>query len=87
MTTAYAWFARGRIDRSWHANPAGSLFAVLSIPMIVWLVACAARAQPVGFRSLSGPMIGLVVISAALISASWLIRCAVSPTGLSAAGP
>ena len=23
MTTAFAWFVRGRVDRSWRANPAG----------------------------------------------------------------
>jgi hypothetical protein len=87
MTTAYAWFVRGRIDRSWRANPAGSLFAVGSIPLIVWFGACAARAEPVGFRSFLWPAIGLLITGAALIAASWLIRCALSPTALIAAGP
>ena len=58
MTTAYAWFVRGRIDRSWRANPAGCLLAVLSIPLMIWLLACAVRAEPLGFRSLSGPLMG-----------------------------
>ena len=87
MTTAYAWFVRGKIDRSWRANAAGCLFALVSIPLIVWLVASAARAEPVGFRSLVCPSIGLFLTGAALIAASWLIRCAASPTAQSAAGP
>jgi hypothetical protein len=87
MTTAYAWFVRGRVDRSWRANPAGCLFAALSPPLIVWFVACAARAEPVGFRSLSGPLMGLLLAGAALSLASWLIRWTVSPATLIAAGP
>ncbi len=87
MTTAFAWFMRGRIDRSWRANPAGCLFAVLSVPLIVWLLACAARAEPVGFRSLSGPLMGLLLAGAVLSLASWLIRWTVSPAALTAAGP
>ena len=87
MTTAFAWFMRGRIDRSWRANPAGCLFAVLSVPLIVWLLACAARAEPVGVRSLSGPLMGLLLAGAVLSLASWLIRWTVSPAALTAAGP
>ena len=55
MTTSFAWFMRGRIDRSWQANPAGCLFALLTVPLIAWLVVSAVENEPVGFRSLSGP--------------------------------
>src|SRR3954464_10156545 len=27
MTTSFAWFVRGRFERSWRANPVGSLMA------------------------------------------------------------
>lgn len=86
MTTAYAWFMRGRIDRSWHANPAGCVFAAFSLPLVVWLLACSVRAQPVGFRSLSGPLMGLVLVGCVLSLACWLIRWTVSPAALTAAG-
>jgi hypothetical protein len=86
MTTAYAWFMRGRLDRSWQANPAGCVFAALSIPLIVWFLACAVRAGPVGFRSLSGPVMGLILAGCMLSLASWLIRWTVSPAALTAAG-
>lgn len=86
MTTAYAWFVRGRIDRSWGANPAGCLLAAFSMPLIVWLVACAFRARPLGFRSLTGPLMGLLLVGCVLSLACWLIRWTVSPTALTAAG-
>ena len=83
MTTAFAWFMRGRIDRSWQANPAGCLFALLSIPLIAWLVASAVANEPVGFRSLSGPLMGLLAGGVPCLSlASWLIRLIVSPAVL-----
>jgi Protein of unknown function (DUF2752) len=86
MTTAFAWFMRGRIDRSWRANPAGCLFAVLSVPLIVWFLACAVWAGPVGFRSFSRPVMGLILTGCMLSLASWLIRWTVSPAALTAAG-
>src|SRR5205085_5851795 len=39
MTTAFAWSARGRFDRAWRANPAGSLLAPTCAALIPWLVA------------------------------------------------
>jgi hypothetical protein len=86
MTTAYAWFMRGRIDRSWRANPAGCLFAALSLPLIVWMLASALRARPVGFRSLAGPLMGLLLAGCVLSLACWLIRWTVWPATLTAAG-
>jgi hypothetical protein len=86
MTTAYAWFVRGRIDRAWRSNPAGCLLAASTVPAVVWMMACALRARPVGFRSLSGPLTGLVLAGCLLSVACWLIRWTVSPAALSAAG-
>lgn len=86
MTTAYAWFVRGRVDRSWGANPAGCLMAASSFPLVIWLLACAVRGAPVGFRTLSGPLMGLLLAGCLLSLACWLIRWTVSPAALAAAG-
>ena len=74
MTTSFAWFARGRFDRSWRANPAGSLLALTCVALIPWLLAGAARGRPPGFRSLDRPLIGLVVATVALSLVSWTLR-------------
>lgn len=74
MTTSFAWFARGRLDRSWRANPAGSLLAPTCVAVIPWLLAGAARGRPVGSRALEPPLVGLVVATAALSLLSWTIR-------------
>ena len=87
MTTSFAWFTRGRIDRSWQANPAGCLFALLTVPIIVWLVGSAVENQPVGFASLTRPLFGLLVAAIVLSLASWLIRLIVSSAVLVKPGP
>ncbi|MBV8269587.1 MAG: DUF2752 domain-containing protein [Planctomycetaceae bacterium] len=74
MTTSFAWFARGRFDRSWRANPAGSVLALTCVALIPWLLAGAARGRPPGFRSLDRPLIGLVVATVALSLVSWILR-------------
>ena len=79
MTTSFAWLMRGRIDRSWQANPAGCLYALLTVPLIAWLVLSAVANQPVGFQSLSAPLAGVLFAAVALGLASWLIRLIVSP--------
>jgi hypothetical protein len=85
MTTAFAWFTRGRLDRAWQANPAGCVLALSAIPVMVWLAACAVRDEPVGFASVAGPLTGLLLSGVALSLVSWLIRLIVSPASL--AGP
>jgi len=80
MTTSFAWLTRGRFDRSWQANPAGCLYALLTVPMMAWLVYSAVANEPVGFRSLSAPLVGSLVAAVALGFASWLIRWIVSPS-------
>jgi hypothetical protein len=79
MTTSFAWSTRGRIDRSWQANPAGCIYALLTVPLIAWLLVSAAANKPLGFRSLSTPLAGMLVAAVALGLASWLIRLIVSP--------
>jgi Protein of unknown function (DUF2752) len=74
MTTAFAWFARGRFDRSWRANPVGSLLAPTCAVLIPWLLAGALWGRPVGFRTLEQPLIALAVATVALSLLSWTIR-------------
>lgn len=74
MTTAFAWFVRGRLDRSWEANPAGVFLAPMCLALVPWLIAGAARGKPIGCRSLETPLIGLVVATVALSLLSWTIR-------------
>ena len=54
MTTAFAWFVRGRFDRSWQANPVGSLLALTCLLLIPWLLAGVVR----GRTGLCGPSEG-----------------------------
>jgi hypothetical protein len=86
MTTSYAWLARGQIDRSWNANPAGCLYALLSVPLIFWMVSSAIAKRPVGFQSLMKPLAGLLFAAVFLGLASWLIRLIVSPAVLDGLG-
>src|SRR5262245_52635762 len=87
MTTSFAWFMRGRIDRSWRANPAGCLFALLSVPLMAWLVGSAARNEPLGFRALSGPLSVLLMASLVVRLGFWLVRLIVTPAVLARPGP
>jgi Protein of unknown function (DUF2752) len=82
MTTSFAWLTRGRIDRSWKANPAGCLYALLTVPFMAWLGLSAAADEPVGFQSLSAPLAGSLAVAVALGLVSWLIRWIVSPSFL-----
>jgi Protein of unknown function (DUF2752) len=79
MTTALAWVVRGRFDRSWQANPAGCVLAVLSGPLIFWLVASAVRNRSCGFKSVSRPLVMVIVAAASLSVATWMVRLIVSP--------
>jgi hypothetical protein len=74
MTTSFAWFARGRFDRSWRANAAGSVLAPVCVALIPWLLAGAAWGRPLGCRSLERPLTGLLVATVALSLLSWTIR-------------
>ena len=79
MTTSFAWVVRGRIDRSWQANPAGCLLAVLSVPLAAWLFASAVANRSAGFRSLSRPLLFLLIAAVVLSLATWMVRLIVTP--------
>jgi hypothetical protein len=79
MTTAFAWMVRGDVVRSWQANPAGCLLALLSVPMIAWLVYVGVANEPIGFRSLEDPLLGFLLAAVVLSVSVWLIRLIVSP--------
>ena len=74
MTTAFAWFVRGRFGRSWGANPAGMWLASACTGLIPWLIAGAVAGKPPGSRSLERPLIGVVVATVAVSLVSWTIR-------------
>lgn len=74
MTTSFAHATRGDLRQAWRANPAGCLLAVFSGPSIAWLIAAAVRGVPHGFRSAETPLLGAVLIFAALSVGFWLVR-------------
>jgi Protein of unknown function (DUF2752) len=85
MTTAFAWMMRGEVVRSWHVNPAGCLLALLSFPLLAWLIASATANEPIGFKTLSDPLCGFVLAAVFLSLVVWLVRLIVTPALL--AGP
>ena len=74
MTTAFAWVARGRFDRAWRANPAGSLLAPVCAGLVPWLLAAAATGRPRGSRTLETPLTVLVVAIVAVCLLAWTVR-------------
>jgi hypothetical protein len=82
MTTAFAWMTRGEVVRSWQANPAGCLLALLSFPMIAWLVFSAVASEPLGFQTLGDPLLGFLLAAVVLSLAVWFVRLMVSPDAL-----
>lgn len=74
MTTSFAWFARGRLDRVWESNPAALFLAPACLALIPWLLVGAVLGRPIGFRSLETPLIGLVVATVVMSLLSWTIR-------------
>jgi hypothetical protein len=74
MTTAFAWSVRGRPDRAWGANPAGSLLAPVAAALIPWLLLGAARGRPLGARSPEPVLVGVLVAAVALSMVSWTAR-------------
>jgi hypothetical protein len=74
MTTSFAWFTRGRLDRAWQANPGGFLAALVTVPVASWLLVCCWYKKPIGFRSIDRPLMGLLLSIVAASLAFWLIR-------------
>jgi len=78
MTTAFAWFVRGELARSWRANPSGLLAASMCVPLIPWLVACSVMGRPLGVRSPGETLMALVVVASALAVLTWFVRRSLS---------
>lgn len=74
LTTSFAWFMRGKLARSWGANPAGSLLAPTGLALIPWLLAVAARGRPAPFRTPEQPLVVLAVAAVAVTLLSWTVR-------------
>lgn len=74
MTTAFAWCARGRLDRAWRANPAGSVLAPTCAVLVVWMIVSAARGRPWITRTIDGPLIVVVSATVAIGLGAWMIR-------------
>lgn len=86
MTTAVAHATRGRLDRSWNSNPAGALLAVCSVPLIGWLILCSWKRRPIGFRTVEGPLLGLLLSIVVVSAAFWLMRILGGPAYLAPTG-
>jgi hypothetical protein len=82
MTTSYAWLARGQVARSWKASPAGCVYALLSGPLIIWMVLSAIANRTIGIQNLALPLASILFAAVLLGLASWLIRLTVSPAVL-----
>jgi Protein of unknown function (DUF2752) len=74
MTTSFAWFVRGKLERSWWANPAGSLLVPTILVLIPWLLLASAQGRSWPFRTLELPLIGLAVAVVALTVTFWIVR-------------
>jgi Protein of unknown function (DUF2752) len=74
MTTAMAWLARGRLDRSWSANPGGVAIGLLALGLIPWLVASAATGRPWRSRTIVDPLVWCFVAAVAWSVLAWTFR-------------
>jgi hypothetical protein len=74
MTTAFAWTARGRIDRAWSANPAGSVIAPACILIAPWLIFVAISGRPRPFRTVEEPLVIAVLAGVAISLLTWAVR-------------
>lgn len=74
MTTAFAWFVRGRYDRTLRSNLAGGFLAPATLSLGIWCLATAGRGRSVGFRSVETPLVAYVFAASAVTALSWTIR-------------
>jgi len=74
MTTAFSEAVRGRLGRSWRANPAGCLIAAASPLLAAWLFGTAASGRTRSTRSVWGPPAGAAVAAVAAGLLAWCVR-------------
>jgi hypothetical protein len=86
MTTAFAWFVRGFPGKAWQANPVGCLLVPLAPVVAIWLVLCSWLKRPLGFRSVGGPLVGLLVAIVSTSLAFWFLRILGASASLGLAG-
>jgi Protein of unknown function (DUF2752) len=82
MTTSFAWMTRGNVVRSWKANPAGCVLALLCVPLFAWLVWSAVASEPIGFQSVGDTLMGFILAAVVLSLVVWLVRLIVTPGAL-----
>ena len=78
MTTSFAWFVRGKLARSWRANPAGPAAASIAVALIPWLAGPRGGGPAEGVRSGGPTLMALAVVAAALTVLTWLVRRSLS---------
>lgn len=74
MTTAFAWFARGKPAESWGANPAGLVLAITCAILAPWMLVAAATGRAWGVRSLDRPAMMLFIGLVGLTLIFWVAR-------------
>jgi hypothetical protein len=74
MTTAFAWFVRGRFDASWGANPAGCLLAGLCVGLVPWMLLGAVTGRTWGVRSIDAVFLRGTLVVATVSFLVWAVR-------------
>ncbi|QEH36443.1 hypothetical protein OJF2_50070 [Aquisphaera giovannonii] len=87
MTTAFAWLSRGDPGRSWGANPAGCVIALLAAPVATWLLACVWLGRPIGTPRIGEALMRLAVAVVVLGVICWSIRVLGAPVPPGIPGP
>jgi hypothetical protein len=74
MTTAFAWFVRGRPVQAWNANPAGLILAAISSGLVPWMLVGSLTGHLWGVRSLDESFLKLTLAVAAFSLLTWMLR-------------
>jgi hypothetical protein len=78
MTTSLAWLARGRLSRSWRANPVGPMAASACLALVPWLLTVAATGRQKGRWPVGATLMAAAVVAAAATVLVWAVRRALS---------
>ncbi len=74
MTTAFAWFVRGRFGAAFASNPGGLFAASSCVGLIPWLLAGATRGRPIGTKTLENPVLTLIAVGMVVTLSAWTLR-------------